>query len=93
MCTLCRRNLLAGERYRRWEPEIERGGRAVCMLCEPEAAKAGWTRTPGEPEREGTAGLRSTVRALGRNDGEAVVIGREAAEGRVHAAVLRPPGL
>ena len=34
------------------------------MLCEPEAAKTGWKRTHGEPEREGTAGLRSTVRLV-----------------------------
>jgi hypothetical protein len=64
MCTLCRRNLLAGELYRRWEPAVGRGERPVCMLCEPEAAKTGWKRAHGEPEREGTAGLRSTVRLV-----------------------------
>ena len=36
MCALCRRNLLAGERFRHWEPQGERNGeRAVCSLCEP----------------------------------------------------------
>jgi hypothetical protein len=64
MCALCRRNLLAGEFYRRWEPEVGRGGRAVCMLCEHDAAKAGWVRGRVEPERESAAGLRSTVRLV-----------------------------
>ncbi len=64
MCSLCRRNLLAGERYRRWEPEPGRGGRPVCSLCEPEAARAGWARADGEPLREGAAGLRWTARKV-----------------------------
>lgn len=41
-----------------------RGGRAVCMLCEHDAAKAGWVRGRVEPERESAAGLRSTVRLV-----------------------------
>ena len=64
MCTRCRRNLLAGELYRRWEPADRNGERPVCMLCEPDAAKAGWTRTLSEPARESAAGLRGTVRLV-----------------------------
>jgi hypothetical protein len=64
MCTLCRRNLLAGELYRRWEPAGREGERPVCMLCEPHAAKAGWVRAAGEAARESAAGLGGTVRLV-----------------------------
>jgi len=64
MCSLCRRNLLAGEQYRRFEPEPGRGGRPVCNLCESEATKAGWSRIPAGPEREGALGLGSRVRLV-----------------------------
>jgi hypothetical protein len=65
MCALCRRNLLAGERYRHWEPgEGERAERAVCGLCEPEARDAGWVRSAVPARREPAAGLRLTVRLV-----------------------------
>ena len=64
MCSLCRRNLLAGERYRRWEPEPGRGARPVCSLCEPEAARVGWLRPTGALEHEGAGGLRWTARKV-----------------------------
>jgi hypothetical protein len=64
MCALCRRNLLAGELYRRWEPAGREGVRPVCMLCEPGAAKAGWVRTGSEPARESAGGLGGSVRLV-----------------------------
>ena len=63
-CVLCRRHLLAGERYRRWEPEPGRGERVVCHHCEREAAQAGWVCCPAQPEREGAAGLAQNVRLV-----------------------------
>jgi hypothetical protein len=65
LCALCRRNLLAGERFRYW-----RGGdprpvaRIVCSLCESEAAREGWRRTERAPEHENAVGLRGTVRLV-----------------------------
>lgn len=65
MCALCRRNLLVGERYRHWEPGAERPGeRPVCNLCESEATRVGWVRAALPPQREGAAGLRSSVRLV-----------------------------
>jgi hypothetical protein len=65
MCALCRRNLLAGERFRHWEPQGERNGeRAVCSLCEPEATREGWLRSERAPQREGADGLHWTVRLV-----------------------------
>ena len=42
MCQLCRRNLLAGERFRPWRY----AGRdaTVCVICEPWARRAGMNR-------------------------------------------------
>ena len=39
MCHLCRRTLLAGERFRVWRGE--RRDQAVCVPCEPAARDAG----------------------------------------------------
>ena len=64
MCVLCRRNLLAGERYRHWESEARRGARVVCGLCEPDARRAGWARLSPAPERESVDGLRWNVRLV-----------------------------
>jgi hypothetical protein len=64
LCALCRRNLLAGERYRYWRGVEERQAqRAVCHLCEPAADRDGWSRT-GRQERENAVGLRGTVRLV-----------------------------
>jgi hypothetical protein len=64
LCVLCRRNLLAGERFRYWRSIDERKVlRIVCHLCEPTAAEGGWSRT-GRSERENAVGLRGTVRLV-----------------------------
>jgi hypothetical protein len=62
MCHVCRRNLLAGERFRVW-----RGGRrdqAVCVPCEPAARRAGWVRVVDGFERVSATGLTGTVRRV-----------------------------
>ena len=65
MCTVCRRNLLAGERYRFWRtPAGSRLEQAVCGPCEREAAAAGWVREARPPARENAIGLRGTVRLV-----------------------------
>jgi hypothetical protein len=66
MCALCRRNLLAGERYRYWRSvEARPSARIVCSLCEPDARRGGWLRAAErESERENAVGLRGTVRLV-----------------------------
>ena len=65
MCTLCRRNLMAGERFRLWQAEASaERRRAVCGLCEREAAREGWVRVVQPMERENAVGLRGTVRLV-----------------------------
>jgi hypothetical protein len=65
LCTLCRRNLLAGERFRYWRNARERdASRVVCHLCEPSAARGGWQRLEREHQRENAVGLRGTVRLV-----------------------------
>jgi hypothetical protein len=66
LCTLCRRNLLAGERYRYWRGLGDRArARVVCHLCEPDARRDGWLRAAErEPEQENAVGLRGTVRRV-----------------------------
>ena len=65
MCALCRRNLLTGERYRRWEPpESHRAALAVCALCEPEAGRMGWVRAETGEERQGAQAPSPTVRLV-----------------------------
>jgi hypothetical protein len=64
LCALCRRNLLAGERFRYWQSAEERQvARVVCHLCEPVADRDGWSRTE-RAERENAVGLRGTVRLV-----------------------------
>ncbi len=64
LCALCRRNLLAGERFRYWQNAEERQvARVVCHLCEPTATRDGWSRTERH-ERENAVGLRGTVRLV-----------------------------
>jgi hypothetical protein len=66
LCTLCRRNLLAGERFRYWRGADARPvARVVCHLCEPEARRSGWLRAAErDSERENAVGLRGTVRLV-----------------------------
>jgi hypothetical protein len=65
LCTLCRRNLLAGERFRYWRNARERhASRVVCHLCEPSAVRGGWQRLEREHQRENAVGLRGTVRLV-----------------------------
>lgn len=64
MCALCRRNLLAGEGYRHWEPGERRGARVVCGPCEPDVRRAGWAQLSPAPERESADGLRWNVRLV-----------------------------
>jgi len=66
LCALCRRNLLAGERFRYWRNVDARpAARVVCMLCEPQAHRDGWLRAAErESERENAVGLRGTVRLV-----------------------------
>ena len=62
MCQVCRRNLLAGERFRRWR----RAGRdaAVCAICEPVARDAGWIQLAERDERVTVNGLSGSVRRV-----------------------------
>jgi hypothetical protein len=62
MCHLCRRNLLAGERFRRWR--ASRRDRTVCVVCEPAAREAGWLRLVDHFERVTANGLSGTVRRV-----------------------------
>jgi hypothetical protein len=66
MCTLCRRNLMAGERFRLWKGGRPlRSGRPVCGLCEPVAKREGWLREVEVPhERENANGLSGSVRLV-----------------------------
>jgi hypothetical protein len=65
LCALCRRNLLAGERYRYWRSADARPvARVVCGLCEGEAARDGWRRAEREPGQQNAVGLRGTVRLV-----------------------------
>jgi hypothetical protein len=62
MCQICRRNLLAGERFRSWRW----AGRdaTVCVVCEPEVLKAGWVPLAERDERVCVNGLSSSVRRV-----------------------------
>jgi len=62
MCHVCRRTLLAGERYRTWR--WARRDRTVCAVCEPEARRAGWIRVVEGFERVRVTGLTQTVRRV-----------------------------
>jgi hypothetical protein len=62
MCQVCRRNLLAGERFRRWRW----AGRdsTVCAICEPEVRSAGWIPLAERDERVTVNGLSGSVRRV-----------------------------
>jgi hypothetical protein len=62
MCHVCRRSLLAGERYRIWH--WARRDRAVCAVCEPEARQAGWVRIVDAYEYVRVTGLTQSVRRV-----------------------------
>jgi hypothetical protein len=65
LCTLCRRNLLAGESFRYWRNARQRAhASAVCSLCEAEATREGWLRAERAPGNENAVGLRGTVRLV-----------------------------
>jgi hypothetical protein len=62
MCHLCRRTLLAGERYRTWR--WSRRDRTVCVVCEPAAEAAGAIRLADAFELVRVGGLTQHVRRL-----------------------------
>ncbi len=62
MCHVCRRSLLAGERYRTWR--WARRDHAVCVVCEPRAREAGWIRVVDAYENVRVTGLTQTVRRV-----------------------------
>lgn len=62
MCHVCRRTLLAGERYRIWR--WDRRDQPVCVVCEPIADAAGWLRVVDAYERVRVTGLTQTVRRV-----------------------------
>ncbi len=62
MCRICRRTLLAGERYRTWR--IGRRDGAVCMVCEPAARKSGGVRVVEAFEQVRVTGLDQHVRRV-----------------------------
>jgi hypothetical protein len=62
MCHICRRSLLAGERYQTWRGE--RRNPPVCTVCEPAARAAGWVRVVDTYERVSVGGLRVSVRRV-----------------------------
>jgi hypothetical protein len=66
LCARCRRNLLAGERFRYWRnAEARQAARVICCLCEAEAHREGWLRAAErDSERENAVGLRGTVRLV-----------------------------
>ena len=62
MCHVCRRSLLAGERYRTWT--YARRDHAVCAVCEPDVRKLGWIRVVDAYENVRVTGLTQTVRRV-----------------------------
>lgn len=62
MCHVCRRSLLAGERFRAWRGE--RRDQPVCGVCEPAARAAGWVRVVDTYERVNVGGLTVSVRRV-----------------------------
>jgi hypothetical protein len=61
MCHVCRRSLLAGERYRTWR--YARRDAAVCAVCEPLARSEGWIPVLAH-ERVHVGGLTPNVRRV-----------------------------
>jgi hypothetical protein len=66
MCALCRRNLLAGERFRLWRSPnpAKPAARTVCALCEPGAGRDGWVRAAERVELERPAGPSGSVKLV-----------------------------
>jgi hypothetical protein len=62
MCQICRRTLLAGERYRTWR--WRRRDQTVCVVCERTAHRAGAVRLVDAYERVQVAGLNRHVRRV-----------------------------
>jgi hypothetical protein len=62
MCKICRRTLLAGERYRTWR--WARRDQTVCAVCEPEARAAGAVRVVDAYESVRADGLTPNVRRV-----------------------------
>ena len=62
MCQVCRRTLLAGERYRTWR--WARRDQTVCVVCEPVAREAGAVRVVDAYECVRATGLTPTVRRV-----------------------------
>jgi hypothetical protein len=62
MCQICRRTLLAGERYRVWR--WSRRDQTVCVVCEPAARDAGAVRVVDAFERVNAAGLTPNARRV-----------------------------
>jgi hypothetical protein len=62
MCHVCRRVLLAGERYRTWRGH--RRDQAVCAVCEPYVQEAGWVRVVDAYQTVRVTGLTQTVRRV-----------------------------
>jgi hypothetical protein len=62
ICQVCRRSLLAGERYRTWR--YARRDATVCAVCEPAARQSGWIRVVDTYERVRVTGLTPTVRRV-----------------------------
>jgi hypothetical protein len=62
MCHVCRRSLLAGERYRTWR--YARRDATVCAVCEPEVRQDGWVRVVDSYQRVRVTGLASSVRRV-----------------------------
>jgi hypothetical protein len=62
MCQVCRRTLLAGERYRTWR--WARRDNAVCAVCEPVARDRGAVRVVDAYEHVRATGLTQHVRRV-----------------------------
>ena len=62
MCHICRRTLLAGERYRTWR--WQRRDHSVCVVCEPAARDGGAVRVVDAYERVRVTGLTQSVRRV-----------------------------
>ena len=62
MCHVCRRTLLAGERYRTWR--WGRRDRTVCVVCEPDVRAAGGVRVVDAYERVRVSGLIQHVKRV-----------------------------
>jgi len=62
MCQVCRRTLLAGERYRTWR--FARRDQTVCAVCEPGVRESGAVQVVEAFERVRVAGLSRTVRRV-----------------------------